>query len=825
MLTGFADSGAAMLAAIDIPDWLRSAWSLLMVMLGFSFVVFVHELGHFLAAKWAKVRVEKFAIGFGHELFGFNWGETRYCWNALPLGGYVKMLGQEDFAVDKTGELKVKDDEGSFTNKTVGQRMVIVSAGVIMNLILAAIGLTAYMMIGYRTPPAIIGTVAPQTPASRAGLRPGDEIKAINGRQVREFEDVRMQIVLSDPGEVLTFDVQRDGKPVEPSPRLLPDFMEEQRVRQAGLAGAATRRVMVSGVSLSEEYAENELQPNDLVLAILRGEQRTPIHSFGELSTALAAARGAPLDLEVKRPSRSLATEELVSPDDDKVEGRVVRVRANAGWYVQPEDVADGSTASLLGLVPRLRAGSPEERAPADLAGVQPGDIIVAFGDVPHPSQSEFMKLVWQYENRDVPLVVRRPRSPRDGLSADTQRLLCLRREAYLEAAAADIATARILVDGDLRTAGTPEAEHKIISRRMLNAATADAWRVWLDSIDQQVLTVRPTRPFSLWGQTKPRIGLPLDLPEDDRLIVADVRAEVGGRPSPAAQAGIPRGAVILAADGKPLESWAELTAAFRAAAGRSVRLHYRSGVQFAEASLQVPQALEASLELPYGARIASIGGLERAEVLKAGGETQTLYLPDWRAIAALLKQNVGRTVPVKWTDAEGERHEGEYAVTPDNADPWLSRIEYVPLIIGYPMLVQVRETNPLEAAWAGIRKTHYATWNTIQSIRHIAFTQQIGVNQLKGPVGIARLGMQIAEYDWRRLLWFMCLISANLAVINALPLPIVDGGLFFFLILEKIRGEPLSIKTQVVTQILGIALIASVFLFVTVQDIMNWNQ
>lgn len=93
------------------PAWMSTGWSYFLVLMGFSAVVFVHELGHFLAAKWAGVRVERFAIGFGRELFGFTKGETRYSFNILPLGGYVKMLGQEDFVVDKSGELKVKEDE------------------------------------------------------------------------------------------------------------------------------------------------------------------------------------------------------------------------------------------------------------------------------------------------------------------------------------------------------------------------------------------------------------------------------------------------------------------------------------------------------------------------------------------------------------------------------------------------------------------------------------------------------------------------------------------------------------------------------------------
>ena len=95
-----------------------SVWPYLVMLGGFSVIVFVHELGHFAVAKWADVRVEKFAVGFGRELFGFTRGETRYSFNILPLGGFVKMLGQEDFD-DKANELRFKDDPRSFTCKPV----------------------------------------------------------------------------------------------------------------------------------------------------------------------------------------------------------------------------------------------------------------------------------------------------------------------------------------------------------------------------------------------------------------------------------------------------------------------------------------------------------------------------------------------------------------------------------------------------------------------------------------------------------------------------------------------------------------------------------
>src|SRR5512146_2449189 len=114
-------------------------------LVGLSVIVFVHELGHFLVAKWVGIKVEQFAFGFGKRLFGFQWGETDYRVNLIPLGGYVKMLGQEDF---KPLEENAKPDPRSFEQKSVGARFAVISAGVIMNVILAAVLFVIIGLVG-----------------------------------------------------------------------------------------------------------------------------------------------------------------------------------------------------------------------------------------------------------------------------------------------------------------------------------------------------------------------------------------------------------------------------------------------------------------------------------------------------------------------------------------------------------------------------------------------------------------------------------------------------------------------------------------------------
>ena len=151
-----------------------------MVALGLGFVIFIHELGHFLLAKWNGVKVEKFSIGFGPTLFGFRRGETEYVIAAIPLGGFVKMLGEGETTDDEQARTT---DPRAYPNKSVGARMAIITAGVIMNVFL---GLACFVYAyghGMEVIPARVGAVAPASPAYRAGMRAGDEIVAIDGRR------------------------------------------------------------------------------------------------------------------------------------------------------------------------------------------------------------------------------------------------------------------------------------------------------------------------------------------------------------------------------------------------------------------------------------------------------------------------------------------------------------------------------------------------------------------------------------------------------------------------------------------------------------------
>lgn len=823
MLEFFQTSGN-LLAQSSITETLTSAWYLLLVLIGFSIVVFFHELGHFLAAKWAGVRVERFAIGFGRELVGFTRGGTRYSINLLPLGGYVKMLGQEDFAVDKEGELKVRDNPDSFTSKSVGKRMVIVSAGVVMNLLFACLAFTGVMMLGQYSVPAIVGYVDPTSAAMRASIQPGDRIVAVNGDKIRSFEDLFHAVTLSDQNQELELTIERDGKIVEPKPRVLPEYKPETALRQLGLAPPMNRRILVTSVRPFGYAPTDELQSNDLLVRIGAGNDARPIKHIGEVIQALQDSRGLPVELEVARPTGPVEWKALTAVDSD-LPAETVTVKAVAPARFLPSDGSDPSSSSLLGLVPRLLVTWVDIGSAAELAGLRLYDVIVRVGNISNPSYADFKRAVEAGDDEDLSIAIRRSNEANGDLSAAAVAFLAGHREALIESAYRDPAMALKRLEQMLAVARLDKADASRIQASAAARKNGPAWRKWLNAIDVHELVVRPKAPRSLLGDGgKPSIGIQIWPWEDESVVVSDVQDTLRGRTSPARRSGIPRGAEIIAVEDQPVGRWTELLEVFRRNAGKSVRLRYRLGDAEADVAFVVPSSITTAIDLPPDATLTELAGLTSAEV-QSGGKSTTVALPDWQVIEAILRKHVGETVSVKYVTRDGQKKEAGFAVAEDNIDPWLQRVAFAPPFQCYPLREFVRETNPLKALVLGCRRAYAATIQTYLTIKHIIFTREVGVQNISGPLGIIRRGSQIAEGGFTQLLWFLGLISANLAVINFLPMPIVDGGLFIFLLLEKIRGEPVSIKTQVVTQLIGIALIISIFLFVTFQDIANWNR
>lgn len=172
---------------------------ILMVVIGFSILIIIHELGHFIMARINGVKVEQFSLGMGPKIFGIQGKETEYVIKALPIGGYIKMLGEEE---------KV-DAENSFTTKTPIQKLSIVAAGPIMNLIMAILLFSIFTAsVGFQVP--VIDKVESGSPAATAGLQQSDKILKVNGHKISTWDDFVTE-VYSSKGNTVNIILSRNG--------------------------------------------------------------------------------------------------------------------------------------------------------------------------------------------------------------------------------------------------------------------------------------------------------------------------------------------------------------------------------------------------------------------------------------------------------------------------------------------------------------------------------------------------------------------------------------------------------------------------------------
>ncbi len=170
-------------------------------------LVFIHELGHFLAARFCRVGVDVFSLGFGPKILTRKWGETLYCISAIPLGGYVKMVGEEPGS-----ELTPEERERSFSHKALWQKSLIVAAGPVFNFALAIfIFFILYFTSGIYLAEPVVGKVVEDSPAQAAGIEGGDIIRKINGQSISSFEDIS-RIVGSSNGDKIQLTVEREGQ-------------------------------------------------------------------------------------------------------------------------------------------------------------------------------------------------------------------------------------------------------------------------------------------------------------------------------------------------------------------------------------------------------------------------------------------------------------------------------------------------------------------------------------------------------------------------------------------------------------------------------------
>lgn len=227
--------------------------SVISVVVVLGILIFVHELGHFLVAKWSGVGVLKFSLGFGPKLVGRTYGETEYVLSAIPLGGYVKLLGESDDV-----ELSEEDQERSFLNQSVYKKIAIVAAGPVCNFLFAMVAFSVIFGFGVSVPTSRIGGVQDGSPAQVAGLKEGDLIREIDGQDIVHWEEMA-EVIRSSDGKALNLVIERDEK-------LLDKTVTPRKTQTETIFGEPAETYVI-GVTMPSEMVTDRKGPVGSVMA------------------------------------------------------------------------------------------------------------------------------------------------------------------------------------------------------------------------------------------------------------------------------------------------------------------------------------------------------------------------------------------------------------------------------------------------------------------------------------------------------------------------------------------------------------------------------
>lgn len=725
---------------MQLPGSLGTLIDLMVFLLGFGFIVFVHELGHFAAARWAGIRVLAFAVGLGPALvsfrgglglrFGSSEGEyrarakagqgaslspTEYRFNWLPFGGYVKMLGQEDL---DPGAASAAPD--SFQNCAPWKRLVVISAGVVMNILLAASLFVIVFMAGLKTEPAIIGRVYPGSPAALAvpvsgadaanaepGLRPGDRVLRIDGDPVREFGDIVLATTMGHRGRAIEFEVQRAGAAGVRRFQVTPEVGRQSGLQEIGVEPARSGRI------LSARPGDEAQASGLLARAGLAGVR--PGMTLAQVDGAPVTKGFADLDRAMRESEGRDVRARFSAPDV----GRDVDVSLTPRAAMQ-EAFVPGPAESLspmehlLGLIPVMKVADVDDPAykRGREQGLATGDIIARVGSVEYPSAARGMLEIRANKGSRVDIEV-------------------IRRGA-------DGRPSRVSLSASVTGKGTIG---------FLAGNTSD---------DGVIVALPPAKMYQVGGVSTGGIG----------------GGKVDSSVPPGMREFVPPAIGIISQPGLRIEmvgghavgSFAQLRAALREATHEAWEQHAESA------------------QVTLGVRFPNADGSYDARVR-----------------------------PLAWTL-------GREAIESLHSLGWENPVSPSLFV---PEEFLLKGSTPLEALKLGVLRTHAVMMNTYATFARL-FERTVKIEHLKGPVGIAQMGTMVAERGSVWTLFFLALLSINLAVINFLPLPIVDGGQFLLILFEQLRGKPAPIAVQNGLTLAGIVLIGSLFIIVTFNDIRN---
>ena len=372
-------SAVPLVGATGFAWFIENWWVVLQVAGGLGFVIFVHELGHFLVAKACGVKCEKFFLGFdigGLKLASMKWGETEYGIGVLPLGGYVKMLGQEDNPAAAaseaqrarlSGDLPAEPldsphpawDPRSYPAQSVPKRMAIISAGVIMNVIFAVLMAALAYGIGVREMTCAVSSVRTGGAAWRAGLRTGDEIVAIGGRKDPIFNDLRHGVTVGSVARGIEFTVRRPTDGSERAVVLKPDTdLGAPTIGVTSPYSLTLPAKIRPGIAGAAALATPALEGGDTIRAV----DGTPVKTYADLLALLTAKANSAVTLTVDRPA---ADGGKGAPATVSIELPAQR-RLVTGMVMTP-----------------LLIKAVQDDSPAAAAGIRPGERLTAIDGQP----------------------------------------------------------------------------------------------------------------------------------------------------------------------------------------------------------------------------------------------------------------------------------------------------------------------------------------------------------------------------------------------------------------------------------------------------------
>jgi regulator of sigma E protease len=323
-------------------------WRVLQVILGIGLVIFVHESGHFLAARWCKVRVDVFSLGFGPKLWSTTRGDTTYQVALVPLGGYVKMAGEEP---GEDGEQSPDD----LRSKSVGQRFLIFSGGVIMNVVFGLVIFPILYWVGIPFIQPLIGSPTPGGPVWNAGLEEGTRVLEINGKSVATFSEILNEVALGNPDQCDLL-IKRPGQEQAEKISIVPTRSVERGLFELGFSPS----VDPTGAVRITPGGAAELAGIGSDYRLISIKEALPGESFSRTLARLSAP-GLPI------------TADFLTPNDREVTTSITPAP------VEQEMSPVLGVSPVANLVTGLRPGGGWEQLGVN--GLQLGDRLIAIGD------------------------------------------------------------------------------------------------------------------------------------------------------------------------------------------------------------------------------------------------------------------------------------------------------------------------------------------------------------------------------------------------------------------------------------------------------------